>query len=295
VLARAPASSANLGPGLDVLAVALCHYCEVRVERASRPEALSYGPSGSPRPLGRDHRVVRAAASVLGSEAFSLELASEIPVGRGLGSSAAVTVAAAMAAGADQQSAFEIAARLEGHPDNAAAAAFGGLTAAMVGDDGRPKAHRLPLDPELGFVVVVPDLELPTAAARAALSKSVPLSDATFNLQRLAFLVAGLADRRTLVRGAMADRLHQRARAVLFPEAAGLIAALEEAGALGACWSGAGSSLLALVDRSGRAALARSAEALLERFGVPGQVLELDVDQAGARVVPEAALLGSGA
>lgn len=294
MLARAPASSANLGPGLDVLAVALARYCEVRVEAAARLDAVSFGPARTPRPLGRDHRVVRAAASVLGCERFSLELASEIPVGRGLGSSAAITVAAAMAAGADQREAFEVAARLEGHPDNAAAAAFGGLTAAMVGDDGRPEARRLPLDSELGFVVVVPDRELPTAEARAVLPASVPLADATFNLQRLALLVAGLADRRAMVRGAMADRLHQRARAALFPEAAGLIAALEEAGALGACWSGAGSSLLALAERSSLSGLARSAESLLERFGVPGQVLELDVDQAGARVEPKATLLGSG-
>lgn len=292
MLVRAPASSANLGPGLDVLAVALGRYCEVALEPGPRLEAVSFGPSGAHRPLGRDHRVVRAAASVLGSERFSLALASQIPVGRGLGSSAAVTVAAAMAAGADQQEAFEVAARLEGHPDNAAAAAFGGLTAAMVGDDGTPVARVLPLDPELGFVVVVPDRELPTAEARAVLPNAVPLRDATFNLQRLALLLVGLADRRAMVPGAMADRLHQPARAALFPEAPGLIGALEEAGALGACWSGAGSSLLALVDRDRRDELVRSAERLLERFGVPGRVLALDVDQAGARVVPEPMLLG---
>jgi homoserine kinase len=293
VLARAPASSANLGPGFDVLAVALRCYCEVRVEPAQSFSALSRGPGRIERALAPDHPAVRAARAALGERSFSLEVASEIPVGRGLGSSAAVTVAAAVAGGADQRRAFEIAAGIEGHPDNAAAASFGGLVAAMVDDDGRPEACRLPLDGELGFVVVVPEREVATADARRVLPSVVPLRDATFNLQRLALLVASLGDRRAFVRGAMADRLHQAARAALFPEAAGLISSLEDAGALGACWSGAGSSLLAVVERSERGALASAATALLERFGVPGQVLELDVDQAGAQVVPTPTLLVS--
>ncbi len=186
---------------------------------------------------------------------------SDIPVGRGLGSSAALAVAAAAAAGAADP--FRYGVEIDGHPENAAASAFGGLVAAtMVGD--RPVVRRMPLDPDLSFVVLVPDRQLLTADARAVLPESVSRGDAVFNLGRLALLLAGLADHHDLGPEAGDDRLHQDARAAVFPEAPDLLAGLREAGALMSCWSGAGPSLLAVCDRGSGPRIAEAARRLLE-------------------------------
>lgn len=282
--ARVPASSANLGPGFDTLAVALSLYVEV--ELRPRPEGLlvtSQG-EGSQLPGGASHLAARVARDVLGHDRFELRVRSEVPVARGLGSSAALAVAAAAAAGASwPEEAFEHGYRVDGHPENAAASAFGGLVAAgVVG--GRPVARHLELDPGLRFVVVVPDRELSTAAARSVLPASVPLADAVFNLSRLGLLVAGLADRRLLVPEAGDDRLHQPARAALFGEAGALLAGLRQAGALTSCWSGAGPALLALSEAEAAESVCAAARALMASFGVPGRVLVLTADFAGAQV-----------
>jgi len=208
---------------------------------------------------------------------------SDIPVGRGLGSSAALAVAAAAAAGAADPFSYGVA--IDGHPENAAASTFGGLIVATT-VDGRPVWRRLALDPELRFVVVVPDEVLPTAAARAALPKRVSHDDAVFNLGRMALLIAGLADASQLIAEAGEDRLHQRQRSSLFPEAHALLAGLRSAGALVSCWSGAGPSLLAVVRADGSEAVSEGARALMERQGVGGHVRLLDADLGGITRLP---------
>ena len=176
------------------------------------------------------HLAVRVASSVLGHDRIAVTVRSQIPVSRGLGSSAALAAAAAAAAGSDDP--FAIAAEQDGHPENAAASVFGGLVAATL-VDGRATAAQLPLSEELAFVVIVPDRELVTADARAVLPATLTRDDALFNLGRMALLLAGLAEPSLLTAAATADRLHQNARAMLFPEAEGLLAALLECGALG--------------------------------------------------------------
>ncbi len=280
--ARAPASAANLGPGFDALALALSLYVEVEVRPAP---ALRVSASGEGADLPRDarHLAVRVASAVAGTDALEISVASEIPVGRGLGSSAALAVAAAAAAGAPDPLVW--GARVDGHPENAAASTLGGLVAAAeIG--GGPVARRLALDPDLRAVLVVPDRPLPTAEARAALPATVPHADAGFNLGRLALLVAGLADAGALVAEAGDDRLHQDARSRLFPEAPGLLAGLREAGALTSCWSGAGPSLMGLARSAAAEDLGKVAAGLLERSGVPGRVLVLAPDTAGVVVEP---------
>ena len=269
--ARAPASSANLGPGFDTLAVALSLYVEVEVEEA---DALSVRSEGEGAALARDasHLAARVATRVRGHDRLVVSVRSEVPVGRGLGSSGALAAAAAAAAGASDP--LSVAASFDGHPENAAASVLGGLvTATTVGD--RPVAASLALDPSLAFVVLVPARSLHTREARAALPEQVAHADAAFNLGRMGLLLAGLADRSKLVPEATEDRLHQRARGALFPEAAALLDGLVEAGALAACWSGAGPSLLA-VCAAGEAPRLRSAgERLLAAADVAGRALVL--------------------
>lgn len=275
--ARAPASSANLGPGFDTLALALALYVEVDVKEADRLTVATEG-EGADLPADASHLAARIAAAVAGHDRLSVTVRSEVPVGRGLGSSAALAAAAAAAAGAPDP--LAVATAFDGHADNAAASVLGGLVTATV-LDGAPVAHRLPLDPGLGFVVLVPDRELATKQARGALPASVPHSDAAFNLGRLGLLVAGLADHRLLRPESTGDRLHQRQRAALFPEAPGLLAGLVDAGALASCWSGAGPSLLALCEAGAAASVQAVGEKLLADADLAGRSLVLAPDLDG--------------
>ncbi len=280
--ARAPASSANLGPGFDVLAVALSLYVEVTVEPAGSLTVTSLG-EGADLPADATHLAARIACMVAGHDRLAITIDSEIPVGRGLGSSAALAVATAAAAGAP--SPIVIGTTWDGHPENAAASALGGLVAAtMVA--GAPVAHRLPLDPHLEFVVVIPDRQLATAHARACLPPSVPHGDAGFNLGRLGLLVAGLADHRRLISAATEDRLHQPYRADLFPESRPLMAGLVKAGALAACWSGAGPTVLGICTSGDAGRVAEAGAKLLAELGLSGQVKQLAPDHQGVVTSP---------
>jgi homoserine kinase len=286
--ARAPASSANLGPGFDALAIALDCYVQVEVEPAGSLRVHSEG-EGAGLSDDATHLAALVAADVIGHDRIAVTVRSQIPVARGLGSSAALAAAAAAAAGADEP--FAIAAARDGHPENAAASVFGGLVAAAT-VDGRPVAARLALSDEVAFVVMVPDRPLPTAEARAVLPDSVSRADATFNLGRIGLLLAGLADLSLLVPGATADRVHQGARTALFPEAPALLDALVAAGALASCWSGAGPSLLGITTESSAEKVRAGALAALEASGLSGRVMLLRADRRGLVVGEEAALPG---
>jgi homoserine kinase len=280
--ARAPASSANLGPGFDALAVAVDLWAEVEVKEHPHLQVVTSG-EGAHLPADAGHLAVRVACGVVGHDRLSVRVHSHIPVGRGLGSSAALAVAAAAAAGAPDP--LEWGFRTDGHPENAAASTLGGLVAATV-VDGRPVARRLSLDPGLRGVLVIPERPLATVEARGALPPTVPHGDAAFNLGRLAVLVAGLADRRQLVAEAFDDRLHQEARTRLFPESAALLRGLRDAGALGACWSGAGPTLLAVVDEGAVPAVSAAAEGLVEAAGVAARVVAVRFETRGCVTAP---------
>ncbi len=277
MLARAPASSANLGPGFDALAIALDRYIEVEVEPASRLTVRSEG-EGAGIADDAGHLAARVAIDVAGHDRLAITVRSEIPVARGLGSSAALAAAAAAAAGAEDP--LAVASWIDGHPENAAASVSGGLVVATM-VRGSVRTVRLPLDPTLVFVLIVPDRLLATAKARQALPAQVSREDATFNLGRMGLLLAGLSDHRLLTREATEDRLHQDYRAPLFPEAPKLLAALVEGGALASCWSGAGPSLLGICAESQGPAVRRSAEEALAAAGIPGRVLLLRADRRG--------------
>jgi homoserine kinase len=281
VRARAPASTSNLGPGFDVLGLALALYVEVEVVDAPRLVVRSTG-EGADLAQDASHLAAKVATAVRGHDRLAITVKSSIPVGRGLGSSAALAVAAAAAAGSSDP--LLVAAGVDGHGENAAASVHGGLVAAPL-VDGMPVVRRFALDPDLGFVLLVPERQLPTAEARAALPATVPFRDAVANLGRLALLLAGLGDAALLERAAGEDRLHQGARSRLFPEAPRLLGALEDAGAVVACWSGAGTSLLGICRSTAAVAGVREAgEEALARAGVAGRAIALLPDLEGLLV-----------
>jgi homoserine kinase len=277
VRARAPASAANLGPGFDTLAVALDRYIEVEVEPADRLDVRTEG-EGAGLSDDPSHLAARVAIQVAGTDRLSITVRSQIPVARGLGSSAALAVAAAAAAGSDDP--LGVAAQMDGHPDNAAASTVGGLVAAARVRGGI-QAVRLPLDVSLAFVVIVPDVTLSTARARQALPTDVPRESAAFNLSRMALLIAGLADSRLLISEATEDRLHQDYRSPLFPAAPMLLAGMAAGGAQAVCWSGAGPSLLGICQGADAHTVRAAAEVALAESGVPGQVMIMHPDLHG--------------
>jgi homoserine kinase len=280
--ASAPASSANLGPGYDVLALALDLRCRVRVEPA---EEWSITSGGEPADAGGADLVKRTVASVApGAGSLSVEIDSEIPVARGLGSSAALIAATAGAVRAmawgdagDPEDLVEPAAGVEGHPDNVAAALLGGLVA--VGPDGG--VRRIGLHPSLEVLVAVPDATLPTALAREATAGMLETGVAARTAGRLAMLLEGLrtADPAALA-AAAGDELHEARRAGLSPVTGRLIEAARRGGALHACWSGAGPAALAFVTRSTSGAVRAAMTAALP----DGYVLAPGVDRDGLLV-----------
>jgi homoserine kinase len=277
VRARAPASSANLGPGFDTLAVALACYVSVEVEESASLRVHSEG-EGAGLFDDASHLAARVVTEVLGHDRVAVTVRSQIPVARGLGSSAALAAAAAAAAGAEDP--FAVAASYDGHPENAAASAFGGLvTATMV--ETRAVHAALPLSDALAFVVVIPERNLATPEARGVLPETLSREDVVFNLGRMGLLVAGLGDPDALIPESTEDRMHQPARTALFPEAPQILGALVEAGALAASWSGAGPSLLGVVRLDAAAPVRDAAEAALVATGLAGRAVVLRPDRRG--------------
>lgn len=237
---RVPASSANLGPGYDVLAAALSLSLELEVEETGSFSVECDTPAV---PLDRDNLCVRAFERLHPADDIAFRIRSEIPASAGLGSSAAAIVAGLAAADHLYEldaPLLEHAIALEGHPDNVAAALLGGF---VVCADDRPV--RLEPPAPLEGVVVTPPDPVSTADARAALPAEVPLGDAVHNVAHASLLVLGLAqgDLGLIVRG-LSDRLHQDRRAHLYPRSLELARRAEELGALGATISGAGPTVL---------------------------------------------------
>jgi len=257
---RVPASSANLGPGFDALGLALGVYLTCRFRAG---EALAIRVSG--RDAGRistgpDNLIWQTSVAVAESHrmhmpAIELEIANDIPIGKGMGSSAAALTAGVIIA--DQLLGLnwkplrilDEAARLEGHPDNVAACTLGSIVASAIDSGGVARAVRLDLPQRFGVAVVVPDFELPTVQSRGVLPDCYSKEDAVFNVQRAALLVAALATGSTTAfPAALEDRFHQPYRAPLVPGLAEILK-LRAPGLLGCALSGAGPSILVFFER----------------------------------------------
>ncbi len=251
-LVRVPASSANLGPGYDVLAAALAVELELEVTEAGE-FSVDNGDDAGLLPTDRSNLCVRAFELLHPADGLRFEMRSEIPLARGLGSSAAAIVAGLMAAdhlfelGLERDEIYRRAVELEGHPDNVAAALYGGFVLCPAAEAGEELPRPVRLEPPQGVeaVLVIPDDTVPTAEARAALPAAIPVADVVANVSAATQLVLGLerSDLALIARG-LADRLHQPARRGLYERSMELVGRATELGAIGATISGAGPSVM---------------------------------------------------
>lgn len=256
---RVPASTANLGPGFDTLGMALNLYAWIELGWAEQTTIRLHGSELRGIPTDKSNLVYQVAVMVFEAvgetrRELHIEMGSDIPLTRGLGSSASAIVGALCAAneltggklGDDEL--FQMATKLEDHPDNVGAALFGGLVVASW-DGERADYIRIEPDARLEVLVVIPSFELSTEKARHALPAQVSMKDAVYNVSHSSLLVAALCTGRLeMIQAAMKDALHQPYRSAMVP---GMDTVLRDAwqyGALGAALSGAGPTLLALVD-----------------------------------------------
>jgi homoserine kinase len=305
VAVEVPATSANIGAGYDCLGVALAltNRVELEVRGWSRGqiELTVEGEGRDELPEDRENRFVRGLEAALTAArgelpagvGWRIVMHNRIPLARGLGSSAAATVAGLVAGNAllggplGQPEILRLATDIEGHPDNAAAALLGGFTICAIRNDGVVDAVRFDPPRDLRAVLFIPELRLPTGEMRSILPKNVPLADAVANIGAVALGVAGLATGRyEVLRELTVDRLHEPYRAKVYPQLPALVAAAREAGAIGACLSGAGSTILAFADSmAGITRIEAAFAAAAADADLPGRIEVVEPRAQGARVL----------
>jgi len=304
VSVEVPASSANLGAGFDCLAVALGLVnrmaLEVRGWSRGEIELTVDGEGQGELTDDRSNRFVAAVEAALRAAhgdvpdgvGWRVEMRNEIPLGRGLGSSAAATVGGLVAGNAlvgerlTTADLLRIGTELEGHPDNVAAALLGGFVAAASLDEGI-EAVRFDAPRDLRAVLFVPDRRLATDEMRRVLPAKVPRADAVANLGRVALGVAGIATGRyDLLRTLSLDRLHEPYRSAVYPELPALVGAAREGGAIAASLSGAGSTIIAFSDSvASIARIEASLAAAAADADLSGQLLVVSPRNTGATIV----------
>ena len=287
-----PASSANLGPGFDTLGLALSLYLRCTLRKSNQGLQIQVsGCDSSEISLNRSNLIFRAfsrLASKETQEAVKLEIVNEVPLGKGLGSSAAAILAGLALANEweglnrSKEQLIQMATEMEGHPDNVAAAARGGLVVSCQAEDGAVISVNSPISQKLEVVLVVPQCRLSTEAARAALPESYSRPHAIFNVQRVALLLAALREGRAdLFAEAMQDRLHQPYRASLIPGFADILKLRNIPGLLGLALSGAGPSVVAFCDGPGAAGAGEAIAACFREHKVAAEIHRLQVDTQG--------------
>jgi homoserine kinase len=292
---KAPASSANLGPGFDALGLALDLWNEVEIDLGVAGTSVTYAGRDAELLDDRENLTLTAMRTLAHEHGRTLpEVAMTVraivPVARGLGSSAAAIVAGLVAAdailelGRSRADLFAVAARMEGHGDNVGAALYGG---AILAIPGVRDAFRLTDGPSLGLraALFIPEVTGATWIARAELPSHIPHADATFNVGAASGLAVGLmSGDRVAIAAGMHDKLHEPYRARLFPHLLAMTEVAREAGAVGACLSGAGPSILALVGTERAKAVCAAYDRVSAQLKVPGRSVVLDPAPAGASV-----------
>lgn len=292
---KAPASSANLGPGFDALGMALDLWNELEIDTEGEPGAVTVeGADSALLAEGQNYSLnaMQELVELHGKQLpeFSMTIRANVPVARGLGSSAAA-LACGLVAGnevaeldLDLNELFLHAWRMEGHGDNVGAAFFGGAILAVA---GMSHAILLSNGDELGLMAVtfIPEASSATWAARAALPPNVPLSDAAFNVGVASGLTWGLAmGNREAIAAGMHDRLHEPYRARLFPHLTPMTDAARQAGAIGASLSGAGSTILTLVEPANVDAVSRALQQVAIEHRISGEVKPLKPTSCGVSI-----------
>jgi homoserine kinase len=293
---RVPASSANLGPGFDSLGLALGVYLDCRFRAADRLAIQACGRDADLISTGEDNLVWQTALTVshdMGGQLppVELEVVNDIPIGKGMGSSAAALTAGVVIADHllglhwKRPRILDAAARIEGHPDNVAACVLGGVVASAIDSGGVARTVRVDMPTRFGLAVVVPDFILPTSEARAVLPASYSRADAVFNVQRASLLMAALATGNlSAFPVALEDRLHQSYRAPLVPGLEDMIK-LRAPGLLGCVLSGAGPSVLVFYER-GHEAVAELVRQIFRLHGHNSEALHTGVPAEGYQVRP---------
>ena len=292
VTIRVPATTANLGPGFDAFGCALNLYTDVTFEETDAGLQITGCDEAY---SGPDNMAYTAYCAVLASlseeiRGVKIHIESQIPICRGLGSSAALLVAGAMGANVlrgnklSTQGLLNITNAMEGHPDNLAPAFYGGLPASMV-DNGLPVTVNFPLHKDWEFLALVPDFDLPTPLARSVLPKDVSRADAIYNIAHGAMVLKALelGDEK-LLRTAMQDRLHQNYRRSLIQDYDAIEALVRTTGAA-FCLSGAGPTLLCItLDEKLDEKLQKKLPAITK---ANWQLMPLHIDFQGARIIEQ--------
>lgn len=295
---KVPASSANLGPGFDVLGLALAVYNKIEIEPAAESSLTIVGEGVGLLPTGKENLLWKTMAAFYEKETketlpkLRIKVTNNIPLARGMGSSAAVIVGAILAAneisgrGLSRGEIFTLAADIEGHPDNVAATVYGGATIAYSVNNGIHKVSAFTPHTELSALLLIPEQKLLTTAARRALPDMAPYPDVIFNLSRVALLVKALIlGEFELLDIAMHDRLHQPYRANLIPELKKAIDICRGAGAHGAALSGAGPTVIALTTAKEQPLISQKIKVQLQQESLAYTIKTCDIDLKGATII----------
>lgn len=296
---QVPASTTNLGAGFDVLGLALQLHLRIELETiaGSRLELLLSGEGAGLLSANEENFLWKVARRVFEGEnvklpSLRLKIDNQIPLARGLGSSAAAIVAGISCFEAltgrelSQEKFFRYAFEFEKHPDNLTAARYGGFTVSAVDEKGKVTFFRSTIPPQLKILLTVPEFHLETEKARAVIPRSLELSDAVFNLQRSSLAVAALLKGEFhLLREALRDRLHQPFRAPLIPgfEEVLHLNSEEIPGLAGICLSGAGPSVLAFAEHNLEEIYTRIA-GIFARHGIRTRRFKLEADNQGRKI-----------
>jgi len=298
---RIPATTANVGPGFDTFGMALSCYNYISCDKSDKLSLSIQGEGKYALSFGKNHLAVRAAQKVYdlvgaGDVKLAFTMINNIPISRGLGSSSAIIVGGLMAANITLGSPLskgrllDLAAGIEGHPDNVAPALLGGFVASCY-EDGKLYTERFDPPKRLKAVAVIPDLEIKTLKARTELPKNVPFEDAVFNLSHASLLVISLMNGNLETFSKMLkDRLHQSQRLSHIPGADNVIKSAEEMGALGCVLSGSGSTMIAYTVEN-ETEIAEEMKEAFSKAGINSKTTILSMDNDGAKIISNNGIL----